>query len=235
MNVDDIEVVIPNQFHNEMDRLDHIFSRQLQLALKYETIEIKNELLFPQLVPKEGDTDCPYPYNIDDRFAQARIKDFCWRVTEELMEMCEPISDTHFLEELSDALHFMVELLIICGIKSDDIIGRSFHEQCRLDLFWKRRDHELLGTYQKPIHRNYDQHDVMRILQPLGLAANCLKQKPWKQTHQLTDIDRFKGYMKQSFLSMLTFARLTGITADEFFRMYYKKSEVNNFRIRSNY
>src|ERR1700744_6362039 len=60
--------------------------------------------------------------NLNDRFSQLRLKDFAWRITEELAEATEcfnhkPFNRTHFLEELIDALHFSVELCCYSGIE----------------------------------------------------------------------------------------------------------------------
>ena len=60
----------------EGDLLKAIFDRQKSLMGKYHDIELKSGLLQTE--------DCPV--NLDDKRGQARIKDFSWRVTEELGE-----------------------------------------------------------------------------------------------------------------------------------------------------
>ena len=60
----------------EGDLLQAIFNRQKSLMGKYHDIELKSGLLQTE--------DCPV--NLDDKRGQARIKDFSWRVTEELGE-----------------------------------------------------------------------------------------------------------------------------------------------------
>lgn len=213
--------MIPNQFMAERDRLDIIFERQKELMEKYDQIEHRNGQH-----PTHGQL-----WHIDDRQCQARIKDFCWRVTEELGEMINATTDPHFLEEMSDALHFMTELCLMAGITTDEILGRSFHEIDRLEVFWR----QYMTEYGAPLNKNYSPEDVLAIISKLALAANCLKLKPWKQTAMLTDQSAFKLHMVGAYLKLLKLARKTGISADGLYRLYYDKSEVNNFRIRSKY
>lgn len=213
--------MIPNQFTAERDRLDMIFERQHELMMKFDVIEHQNGQH-----PVYGGV-----YDLNDRMFQARVKDFCWRVTEELGEMINATSDPHFLEEMSDAVHFMTELCIMTGIKTEDILGRSFHETCRLEVYWR----QFLTEYHPPLVKNYTKEDVLDIISKLALAANCLKLKPWKQTAVLTDEATFKLHLIGAYLKLLKLARKTGVSADGFFRLYYDKSEVNNFRIGSKY
>lgn len=213
--------MIPNQFMAERDRLDLIFERQHSLMEQFDKIEHENG----QNPIYEG------VFILDDRQCQARVKDFCWRITEELGEMVNATSDAHFLEELVDALHFMTELCLIVGIKNDEILGRSFHEIDRLEVFWR----QYLSEYTAPLTKNYSPEDVLAVISKLALAANCLKLKPWKRTGMPVDQGAFRLHVISAYLKLLKLARKTGVSADGLFRVYYDKSEVNNFRIRSKY
>lgn len=234
MNSDEIKVDIPNMFTNEKDRLDYMFERQHELASKFTTIEYGHGMLHDTLVQstEDGEYHAKIPFDLDWRFSQDRIRKFCWYMTEELVEMCNAKNNKHFYEELSDATHFMLELCIITGIPSDKILGRSFHDVCRLQTFWSN----FKGPYYPlPLFQYYDGADVLRIIRHLGAAANCLKMKPWKSTFAATDRPKFEYQVKMAFLSLLDLARMTGMTHEEFFKVYYSKSEVNHFRIRTNY
>ena len=82
----------------------------------------------------------------------------------------------------------------------------------------------------------YDPKSAAYVLvEKLGIAMNCLKQKPWKQTHMLTDTARFEYLIIETFYHWVTFARTIGMNAQEAFDFYFKKSEVNIFRQRSQY
>jgi len=218
MNVDDISGdVIPTNF-SEQDRLDLIFARQHSLMEKYIPIEVKNGLCHTQ--------DCPV--DIHDRHGQARLKDFFWRATEELTEACEayrihPELKNHVLEELADALHFIVEAHLLAGITSDQIIDVDPDEEDKLVVLcnWAEGDDLEPGCFE--------------VIYLIGCASNCLKQRPWKQTHQLVDVPRFFSHMKGTIPALISVFVHMGLDADQIFRMYWKKSEVNKFRQRSNY
>lgn len=119
MNVNDVEI----KEEKNIDMLQMIFSRQKHLMEKYHHIEKKNGLLQTE--------DCPV--NIDDNKGQARLKDFSWRITEELGEAMNCLKnkpwkqthmatdETHYREELIDALHFFVELFILSGMSAEDV------------------------------------------------------------------------------------------------------------------
>lgn len=119
VNVKDFENAVPSG-----DMLETIFRRQEELIEKYEPIEERN-LGHP--VPRGV-------YNLDDPACQQRIKDFCWRITEELGEAANCLKNKpwklthqatdkeHFLEELMDAFHFTMELLIHCGFTPEALV-----------------------------------------------------------------------------------------------------------------
>lgn len=115
-----------NDFDNKTpvgDLLKTIFSRQLELMEKYDPIE-------------EGNLGHPIPhgkFDLNDRASQQRLKDFAWRITEELGEAMNCLKnkpwkqtpmitdETHFLEELVDGFHFYIELLIHAGFDAESL------------------------------------------------------------------------------------------------------------------
>ena len=68
------------------ESLKAIFERQRELMEKYHDIELKSGLLQTE--------DCPV--NLDDKRGQARIKDFSWRITEEVGEALDAITESHY-------------------------------------------------------------------------------------------------------------------------------------------
>ncbi len=182
-----------------------IFNKQLVLAEKYRDIEGMGDLL---------DT---LKTNIDTAKGQKWIKDFAWRVTEELTEADEamflyklnkdPEALKHYFEEVTDALHFFVELCIICGYNH-----KSFGDA---------------STTSATI--SYD------VIYELGLACNCLKNKPWKQTQMLTDRKKFFGYLDEAFYKLRGLFYQHNFDDEAIYNYYFKKNAVNKFRIRSKY
>ena len=190
-----------------VDLLGDIFTKQKELAEKYHPIEKANGFIIGESLR----------VNLHDKFGQHRIKDFAWRITEELMEAYEAYlldNDEHTKEELADALHFMVELCLMCGIS-----------------------HNELGFELKPDggETQIDECILSTVLQ-LGLACNCLKNKPWKQTQMLTDVEKFGFHMYIAFESLISCFAAAGIEFEEdIYDLYFRKNKVNQFRQESKY
>ena len=208
----------------EGDRLKAIFNRQKELMDKYHDIEKRSGLLQTE--------DCPI--NLDDKKGQARIKDFSWRIIEEVGEALDAYyarDDVHFVEELIDGLHFLTELTILSGfdlcekykVKEGEINTDG------LDILFVEGKHRRITKGDIRITQ-----DVTELVMQLGMMCNCLKNKPWKQTNMLTDKENFYKHLEEvwkvyfSLLSVKMFA-------NDIVNVYMKKSQVNKFRQRSNY
>lgn len=128
MNIKDVEVKLADPF--PQDRLGLIFRRQMELMEKYHPIEKRNGLLVCEDVPVD----------LHSHKGQHRLKDFAWRITEELGEAMNCLKnkpwkvtpmDTdiqHYKEEIADAFHFFVELCILSGIGSDELFTLYFRK-----------------------------------------------------------------------------------------------------------
>lgn len=138
VNVRDFkDVPLPNG-----DFLKAIFEFQRELMKKYEEIERKSGLLQTDEVP----------VNLDSYAGQARLKDFAWRITEELGEAMnclkmKPWKQTpqitdqdHYREELIDALHFFIELLILSGFTPEDVVG-TYLQKANVNKFRQRSNY----------------------------------------------------------------------------------------------
>ena len=197
------------------DKLVAIFNRQKELMSKYHDIEKRSGLLQTE--------DCPV--NLDDKRGQARIKDFSWRVMEEVGEALDAIDDfEHYTEELIDGLHFLTELTILSGFEPKDIVWDNPNKN---DL--------LLTLYNQSLMQGEDlKGDIINLVTDLGMMCNCLKNKPWKQTNMLTDKNEFLHRLRcvwNDYFSILS----TVLPPQGIVDVYLKKSQVNKFRQRSNY
>lgn len=215
------------------DRLLLIFERQTELMEKYHAIEEKNGLLQTKDVP----------VNLHDAKGQARLKDFAWRVTEELGEALEALQKhkdirDHFDEEVADALHFLVEFTILAGISPKEIVGdyttsvdllESLYYQGIRRLSRFKEDYPKVRTYPSLTFW------TGRIIEGLAKTCNTLKNKPWKQSQMLTDVNQFKTCLKETWLNFIELCVVAEIDSDKLFKLYFRKSEVNKFRQRSNY
>ena len=233
MNVEDISKDVVPTPTSEKDMLDLIFERQHSLAIKYLPVEKENGLLQTEI----------FPGDLDDRFSQARMKDFAWRVQEELYEALDALvihkeNKVHFIEEMIDAIHFYVELCLFCGYNTQTI--KEFYSiPDGVDKF------EFIAGLAKRVDEqsgNMDKAIPTALLvsatigQGIGNAMNKLKNKPWKQTHMVTDKEAFKINLLSAWLGFFrVLCNKYDLKAEDIFTCYFKKSEVNNFRIASKY
>ena len=123
-------------------RLQDVFNRQKELMEKYHDIEKKNGLLQTDKVPVD----------INSHMGQQRLKDFAWRVTEELGEAMNCLKNKswkqthfqtdvdHYYEELSDAFHFFIELCILSGLDAEDLY-QLYYRKSKVNQFRQRSNY----------------------------------------------------------------------------------------------
>ena len=211
----------------EGDKLEAIFTRQKELMEKYHHIEASSGLLQTE--------DCPV--NLDDKRGQARLKDFSWRITEEVGEALDALhvegDKVHFIEELIDGLHFLTELTILAGRDWNTICQEAeYPEEDKLDQIFNNS----LIAFESP------ESDVVNFsgcithfIQTLGMMCNCLKNKPWKQTQMETNRENFYLHLDKVWYSYCGILLAAGLNPEDTVDIYLKKSQVNKFRQRSNY
>ena len=218
MNIND--VLEPLEKPENM--LEAIFKHQHALALKYLPIEKSNGLLLTDNVP----------VNIHNNRGQARLKDMTWRCVEEIAEAFEAAQKAeylHFYEEMADAMHFLVELCILADV----------YPSCEGNFDDLENHFDRAKTYQ-PVDGEHLDHEALQIygmdfVVQAGLACNCLKNKPWKTTHMMTDTEKFNKCLRHAFTSFIELCKVSGFTAWGLYQMYMRKHEVNVFRQRSGY
>lgn len=213
MNVNDVE-----SERSEGDKLKVIFARQYELKDKYHHIEESQGVGYGILQGQE--------FNINEIKSQCLLKDLAWRVVEEITEATEAQinhDDIHFKEELADALHFLTELCIQVGIGPATIAA---------DIIVDQDEDYLDNLFYTP--NMTKSNNPYNVIQHIGLAMNCLKNKPWKMTHVLTDVEKFEDHLIDAYRAFCKYLRCY-MTADTAFDFYFKKSRVNDFRVKSNY
>lgn len=213
------------------DKLVAIFERQHELMVKYHDIELKSGLMQTE--------DCPV--NLDDKRGQARLKDFAWRITEEVGEALDSLHSgdkDHYYEELIDGLHFLTEMSWLTGITPSGIFRNVFErepasDEDMLETFVTRSQQQTIKFDVSPNPSDIA-FKVMNLVEALGMTCNCLKNKPWKQSNMVTDRNAF--YQNFSIVWKVYIALLSlELSADEIVDVYLRKSQVNKFRQRSNY
>ena len=233
--------------------LDNIFAEQHSLMEKYINIEANNGLLHTP--------DCPV--DLDSPKGQARLKDFAWRITEELgeaLEACRVHQDIpdHNREELIDSLHFLTEFTILSGMTPQDICTRLMAIYDNVPRESVDHPDELHSIYHlalvavpkiglMPGDKTPDTEELKAVrylsqvsatgllVESMAICCNYLKNKPWKCTHMLTDKERFKDAVAMVWLHFANLAAVAGLTPADIYQLYFRKKQVNDFRIRSWY
>lgn len=212
MNITDYQ--IPSECPAQWpDVLRAIFARQRELMAKYKEIE---------QLPSA-------PVSLHHAHGQRVIKDFAWRTVEELTESYEAwdkhgdrtIAETHALEELADAVHFLVELLIFAGVSEEACITKvDRYPETVPDRFSQTR---------------WSVEVYWQVTYKLGVAMNFLRNKAWKRSQVPTDEGRFRASILVAFEALVRLWATLGCDQTVLFNFYFRKSEVNKFRQRSNY
>jgi len=205
MNVNDVKpIILPD---DPVTQAGYILDRQTLLEDHYWTIEKR-----------------PSPtVAVNSQVGQILIKDFLWRITEEVGESLEasligePLEKIY--EELADGLHFVAGLAVITNMK---------------DPFIKAWNETVMGP--QPRGGITSQHTYLYdLIASLGILGNTLKMKPWKQTQVLTDEVYFSQCLQNMITCFLRFCIVCNLTHHQLLDYYHRKSEVNLFRIRSKY
>ena len=221
---------ITHAVHEEVtgDRLQAIFTRQKELMAKYHHIEESSGLL--------QTPDCPV--NLDDKRGQARLKDFSWRITEEVGEALDAFyienDNTHFVEELIDGLHFLTELTILAGRDWNTICQNAQYRDSedQLEIIF---DNSLVAFSSPDEDIASFPGTITNFIRCLGMMCNCLKNKPWKQTQMETNRENFYQHLDQVWFAYCGILVLADLDPESTVDIYLKKSQVNKFRQRSNY
>lgn len=222
---------ITHAVHEEVtgDRLKAIFDRQRELWEKYHHIEVKSGLRITE--------DCPV--NLNDRRGQFQIKDYAWRVMEEVGEALDAIGNKeHYQEELVDGLHFLTEMTILAGKDWNTIhqfpnIIPEGYDHLKVMVNWARAFIEKVKC--PPSEEITLQLLTAQLVLELGMMCNCLKNKPWKQSMMVTDEAAFYTRLQNVWGVYMAILVNSGLDQDGICDTYLRKSQVNQFRQRSNY
>ena len=261
MNIRDIdasEIDLPK----DGDYMHTIFINQGELMVKYKSIEQMPD----------------WPLHFQSKNSQVWFKDFLWRTVEEISEAMEALhlanqsrdpdfihaQVTHFFEEISDAIHFLVELMIIADIKCQPeeinlmdeqwdryqegsgvippILAETFFCQPGGFLFYiggeliKREEYLSLDG---PAVLDCVTKTIMaycsNVQYKLGLCGNVLKNKRWKQTAVTSDENLFSDRIAEVFQLIMELLFQCGLGPKDIFRLYSAKRIINTWRQDTKY
>lgn len=203
---------------------DEIWKKQEMLMHKFDKIEHEHGLM---QVP------IGMPVDLNDKFYQARLRDFSQRVTCEMAEATEALQTESFEEEMADVYHFLIELMIIAGIPRHIVFSREGQDLPELFLdveaYCEEEFLEELSTPTDPMIKEA----AYNFVESLMLAINELKKKPWKANHdgRETDVSKFHTFLSDAHFEFLSVCYLSGITATDLYNSYMDKSQINDQRI----
>lgn len=159
-------------------------------------------------------------FDINTLEDQELFKKLCWQIVEELAEakeaLGEELDDEHFYEELADAFNFMLELYQLYGMTPsfDWTLPRWAQG------FWGT------GTFAE---------DLLTLIGNIGMTANCLKNREWRQSQYLVDLVVFEDRLKWIWTNFVIMFEHLGLSEDRVKELWSLKYQVNLFRIKSKY
>ena len=85
------------------------------------------------------------------------------------------------------------------------------------------------------LNQEYLKSLFYRVNAELFEASECLKNKPWKQSEVLTDNDHLFEELVDALHFYIELCINVGIDAGKLFELYFKKQEVNKWRVQTKY
>lgn len=158
-------------------------------------------------------------FDINTLEDQELFKKLCWQIVEELTEAMEAKDKNekdHVLEELIDAFNFMLELYQLYGMAPDFAWGHTY-------------------GFRKDIADENFEENILELIKTIGLAANCLKNREWRQSQYMVDLVVFEERLWNIWAMFTMLFGSIGVTEDKVRELWSLKYQVNLFRIKSKY
>ena len=157
-------------------------------------------------------------FDINTLEDQELFKKLCWQIVEELteaMEAAEKPDDEHLAEELIDAFNFMLELYQLYGMTPP--------------LDW------TLPKWAQIMKVEFWSADMLALIGTIGMTANCLKNREWRQSQYLVDLVVFENRLKSIWTAFIVVLYHAGLSETQVKELWSLKYQVNLFRIKSKY
>lgn len=157
-------------------------------------------------------------FDINTLEDQELFKKLCWQIVEELteaMEAAEKPDDEHLAEELIDAFNFMLELYQLYGMTPP--------------LDW------TLPKWAQIMKVEFWSADMLALIGTIGMTANCLKNREWRQSQYLVDLVVFENRLKSIWTAFIVVLYHAGLPETRVKELWSLKYQVNLFRIKSKY
>ena len=189
----------------------------------YEMFRL-HKALFLEYMKNEKYEWSPERFDINVAEDQFMLKDFlqirfCEEITEVTMDLEH---DDHVVEELVDALNFLMAAYFIYGIEYEDLTP------------WKNEDRNPLYRYSSALPQFYT--EAYKVIEQTGRACNLLKNsRVWKTTQYLVDLYKFEPEFKKIWEVFNVFANSCGVSQKKLFEVWSQKYACNKFRMETSY
>lgn len=157
-------------------------------------------------------------FDINTLEDQELFKKLCWQIVEELTEAMEAKDKNekdHVLEELIDAFNFMLELYQLYGMTPT--------------FDW------TLPKWAQVLEDEDFAGDLLTLIGNIGMTANCLKNREWRQSQYMVDLVVFEDRLKWIWTYFVIMFEHLGISETRVKELWALKYQVNVFRIKSKY
>lgn len=156
-------------------------------------------------------------FDINTLEDQELFKKLCWQIVEELTEAMEAKDKNekdHVLEELIDAFNFMLELYQLYGMTPT--------------FDW------TLPKWAQVLEEDFA-GDLLTLIGNIGMTANCLKNREWRQSQYMVDLVVFEDRLKWIWTYFVIMFEHLGLSETRVKKLWSLKYQVNLFRIKSKY
>ena len=142
----------------------------------------------------------------------------------------------------------MLDLMLLGSYMFDfESEDEELEEDCRYDLLSDSNiedmglDVDHVNSYipafrlsNQEFHR-YEDHMLWGVAYHINISRNFLKNKPWKQSQELTDITRYSEQLVLGLIKYLGYLYTMGFNPKSLYTLCFKKNRVNHFRQNSGY
>ena len=208
MNTRDIQVKLPDDVN-----LYWIYEQHKKMFYKFMELEG---------IPNWKE----YNFSIDTAADQSIFKDVLQiRFIEELTEATTSgtVLD-HFEEEIIDSFNFLLSSLVALDKELSELPRWKDRKRNKLKLWWILR-----------FRRNKLNAETYKVVEKVGLLTNLLKSRPWAQNQLLVDSLLFNRRLIDLWVQFNHYINWLGIDLATLYRLWYQKSQINYFRLKTGY
>lgn len=173
-------------------------------------------------------------------YANLEIKDIYDYVNTKLKDLVARIN----LDKVENMLDLMLLGSYLLDIENDDLLDYIQNKYVLLDntnIEDIGLNPEHVNSYipafkvsNEEFHR-YEDHMLWSVAYHINISRNFLKNKPWKQSQELTDITRYSEQLALGLIKYLGYLYTMGFIPKTLYTLCFKKNRVNHFRQNSGY